>query len=102
MYLVQVLLPLQTNNGQPIPQSTFQTVCSELTDKFGGLTAYSRAPAEGLWQADFRPPVRDEIVLLEIMADELNRGWWSSYRKTLEQRFEQESIVVRAQEIISL
>ena len=102
MYLIQVLLPLQTNAGEAIPSATFQQVCTELTEKFGGLTAYSRAPADGMWQQDYRPPVRDQIVLFEIMAETLDRDWWSEYRQKLEGRFEQESIVVRAQEITSL
>ena len=70
----------------------------ELTGKYGGLTAFSRAPAEGLWQAGDGTK-RDDIVVFEVMADTLDRGWWQAYRRELERTFRQEAIVVRAQSV---
>lgn len=99
MHLVQVLLPLLDNSRDPIAEAEFARVRDELTTRFGGLTAYTRAPAEGLWKQAPDSTARDEIVLLEIMAEDLDRGWWASYRADLEARFGQEEIVVRAQEI---
>jgi hypothetical protein len=71
----------------------------ELTAKFGGLTAYSRAPAEGLWAAGDGPPARDDIVVYEVMVEELDRQWWKQLRVDLERRFEQDEIVIRAEQI---
>ena len=45
MRLIQILLPTHDNDGQPFPHATFATVRRELTDAFGGVTAYTRAPA---------------------------------------------------------
>ena len=70
----------------------------ELTGKYGGLTAFSRAPAKGLWQ-EGSGTKRDDIVVLEVMADQLDRAWWQRYRRDLERAFRQEAIVVRAQEL---
>ena len=67
--------------------------------RFGGLTAYTRAPAEGLWKEDEDRTSRDEVVIFEVMAEELDRSWWQQYRRGLEARFRQEQVVVRAQEI---
>jgi streptogramin lyase len=39
---------------------------------------------------------RDDIVVYEVMVDDLDRAWWSTYRAGLEQRFGQEEIAVRA------
>ncbi|HEY8357368.1 MAG TPA: hypothetical protein VIL30_07875 [Ramlibacter sp.] len=98
MHLVQILLPLQDNAGEPLPQALFAAVREELVDRFGGLTAYTRAPASGVWE-DAGEKQRDDIVVYEVMDDALDRGWWTRYRQELEHRFEQEEIVVRAQAI---
>src|SRR6476619_6313796 len=97
MYLIQVMLPLNANDGKRLPGDHFSLVRKELQDRFGGLTVYSRAPAEGLWQDDGTRTVHDNIVLFEIMADELDRDWWHQYRRRLENRFHQEEVVIRMQ-----
>ena len=49
MHLVQILLPVYDNEGNELPQVEFRRVRSELSHRFGGLTAFTRAPAEGIW-----------------------------------------------------
>jgi hypothetical protein len=39
------------------------------------------------------------IVIYEVMVEELDAGWWKQYRGRLEERFRQETVVVRAQEV---
>ena len=99
MHLIQVLLPLYDNDGQPLPRDLYRTVAAELTERFGGLTAHTRAPAEGLWKEGPATTARDDIVIYEVMADRLDRAWWRDYRSGLEARFRQEQVVVRAQAI---
>ena len=96
MFLVQLLLPLYDNDQQALPRSLFRTVSEELIERFGGLTTYSRAPANGYWREDGENAVRDETVVYEVMVDELDRDWWAQYRVDLERRFRQKSLVVRA------
>ena len=50
MHLIQILLPLYDNQGNELPQMEFRRVSSELSHRFGGLTAFTRAPAEGVWR----------------------------------------------------
>jgi len=53
----------------------FRQVADELTDKFGGLTAHTRAPAQGLWQADSGDaPTRDDIIIYQVMVESLDRA----------------------------
>lgn len=99
MHLIQVLLPLYDNAGAALPRDLFRAVAGELTERFGGLTAYTRAPAQGLWKEDDRTTARDDIVVYEVMADRLDRAWWRDYRAGLEARFRQEEVVVRAQAV---
>ena len=98
MHLVQLLLPLLRNDGARQPQALFAEVRQELVDRFGGLTAYNRAPAQGLWN-DQGGVERDEIVVYEVMVDDLDRAWWAAYRAGLAQRFGQKELVVRAQPV---
>lgn len=96
MHLIQLLLPLCDNDGHPFPQSMYLQIRDELTEQFGGITTYLRSPAEGLWKEGKCCTVRDEIVIYEVMAKELNRVWWQEFREKLEFLFRQESIIVRA------
>lgn len=99
MHLVQILLPLLDNDGQRQPDELFRRVRTTLTDRFGGLTTYSRAPARGLWQDDTGSTSADEIVVYEVMVEEIDRDWWARYRETLEREFRQKSVVLRATRI---
>ena len=95
MRLVQILLPVHDNEGKAFPHDAYAAVRAELTDAFGGVTAYLRAPASGAWD-EGDDVVRDDIVIYEVMADEVDADWWSSYRNALERRFRQDEIVIRA------
>jgi hypothetical protein len=99
MYLIHILLPLKDNKGKPLGRKLFRAVADELTERFGGLTAHTRAPAEGLWKEGSSETERDEIVIYEVMAEDLDETWWGKYRRRLEKRFRQERVIVRAQEI---
>ena len=99
MQLVQILLPLRGPKGNAFPHAEYSRVAEELTEQFGGMTAYTRAPASGLWQERDGETTRDDIVVYEVMVDELDTAWWSGYRRTLEGRFAQQELVVRAQDM---
>ena len=96
MYLVQILLPLYDNAGQAFDVREYVELRSELADRFGGVTAYTRAPARGVWKGDSGATTRDDIVIFEVMTEVLDREWWTTFRKQLEGRFRQESVIVRA------
>jgi len=98
MHLVQILLPVYDNEGNELPQMEFRRVSSELSHRFGGVTAFTRAPAEGVWKEPTTSrPTHDDIVVVEVMVSELDRDWWKSYRSDLERRFKQDEVVIRAQ-----
>ncbi|WP_420475819.1 hypothetical protein [Noviherbaspirillum sp. ST9] len=99
MQLIQLFLPLYDNDGAALPHALFRQVRDELVERFGGLTAHSRAPLSGLWQEPEGETVRDDLVAYEVMADTVDEVWWRNYRQMLEQQFRQESIVIRAQPI---
>jgi hypothetical protein len=94
--LVQILLPVYDSAGSPFPANVYHKVRAKLTEKFGGLTIYSRAPAEGLWSKGSEVK-RDDIIVFEVMAESLDRAWWTQFKRALERVFCQDEIVVRAQ-----
>ncbi len=97
MHIVQFLLPLRDNARQPFPRADFDKVRTELTDRFGGVTAFLQSPALGIWKDEEEgETMRDEMVLYEVMVESLDRAWWSGYRSELERRFRQERVVMRA------
>lgn len=99
MYLTQLLLPLYDNAERNLPKTLFAEVRDELTQQFGGLTAHSRAPVDGLWQEDDSHTVRDDLIIYEVMSDELDHAWWKTYRASLEERFRQDQVLIRAHPI---
>ena len=99
-YLVQILLPI-TRAAGPVPTATLEQVSEELSDRFGGVTAYTRTPATGLWKTSDETD-RDTVVMVEVVVNVLDREWWAAYRQSLEQRFHQELIHTRALPIESV
>ena len=95
MHLVQILLPVYGNDGEEILRDSYARIRDELVARFGGLTAFIQSPAEGLWTGDGNRTGRDDIVMLEVMMEAVDKAWWGSYRKRLQQILRQELIVIR-------
>ena len=98
MYLVEILLPVYDNQRRPFGREPFDRVRDELVERFGGVTAFRRSPAEGVWQEGGENNY-DEVVIYQVMTEILDRDWWGEYRRELEQHFRQDQIVVRATSI---
>lgn len=95
MQLIQILLPLYNNEKQIYQENVFSSIKQELTEKFGGITVYTRSPATGLWKENENKTVRDDIVIYEVMAKDLDSNWWINYREKLQKIFQQNEIVFR-------
>ena len=96
-YLVQILLPKETGNGKPVKRKWFEDIVKELTGKFGGATSFVRAPGQGLWRSGGETQ-RDNIAVIEVMAEQLEPQFWNAPRKRIERELSQEEIVIRAHE----
>ena len=95
MHLIEIFLPCADNDGRPFAKQKFAAVRERLTKEFGGVTAFTRAPAHGVFK-DGEAVMHDDIVVLEVMVDRLDRNIWARYRKELEQDFAQDEILIRA------
>ena len=101
MHLVEIFLPLSDNSGTPFAAGLYEAVRQELTEHFGGVTSFSRSPADGRFQENGKV-VRDDIVVFEVMIESLDRSWWGAYRRSLERIFSQDEILIRATAITRL
>jgi hypothetical protein len=95
MHLIQILLPTHHRDGSDVGADAFARVRDELTERFGGVTAYTRSPATGLWKSGAEIE-RDQVVMVEVVVDVFDRDWWARYRESLEDRFGQEEVHARA------
>ncbi|EJN34700.1 hypothetical protein PMI35_00448 [Pseudomonas sp. GM78] len=96
MHLIEVFLPLNTNDGAPQPVELLRHVREHLTDQFGGVTAFIRNPAKGISLQEGNERSEDDIIIYEVMVEAVDRLWWQSYKRDLEERFQQEEILIRA------
>jgi hypothetical protein len=92
VFLIQMLLPA---TGARAVAGLAETR-RELVERFKGVTAYVRAPAKGLWTAPSGHTEADDVVMVEVVTDTFNRAWWRDYGATLERRFDQAEIHIRA------
>jgi hypothetical protein len=94
--LIQMLLPTKGADGAAFGDDVLGQTRGELIERFGGLTAYMRSPAAGAWTSADGRVEKDSVVMIEVIAETFDVGWWRSYAKKLKQRFAQESVHVRA------
>jgi hypothetical protein len=99
MQLLEIFLPLSDKAGDRFDRQLYEQVEQELLSHFDGFTAYSRAPAAGLWKDDRSSVEFDELVIYEVMTKALEKDWWKAYRQKLEQRFSQDKILIRSQAV---
>lgn len=94
MEIVEVFLPLETGSGVAVDPEIIEGIIGGLADRFGGATAFTRAPAEGLWKQN-RQIRKDRVIIVEVMVDEIDEAWWRDYRRRLEVEFEQDEVMIR-------
>ena len=97
--LFQIYLPRNQENGKPFSGEMFEKVKTELTDRFGGLTMYTRAPAKGLWKEEGEKTLSDDILIYEVLATAYDEEFWKAYKTKLEKTFKQDEVLIRCSTI---
>jgi hypothetical protein len=98
MKLIQILLPLQDDEGRTFPSEQYDRLAQELTERFGGVTNFARSPAEGRWKQSGSTKYED-MVVMEVMTETVDHEWWSDMRQRLMREFRQDEVVIRCQPI---
>lgn len=94
-HLIEILLPKARGDGAPVSKGWFAALLAELAGRFGGVTSFIRASGEGLWD-DGRGTERDEIAVIEVMAEGFDDAYWSALKQRLERELAQDEIIIRA------
>lgn len=64
---IDIYLPLDFNDGRPIPESKFVSLQQELLSRFGGVTSVQRQfPLQGIWQSGAEV-YQDRVVVFSVM-----------------------------------
>src|SRR5262245_59826465 len=64
---IEIYLPLDYNDGRPIPESKYVSLQQQLLDRFGGVTSVQRQfPLQGAWQSGAHV-YRDRVVVFSVM-----------------------------------
>jgi hypothetical protein len=95
MYLIEIFLPLSANDGRPIPSAEFEWALEQMVREWGGVTAFTRTPAQGLSFENGDQRVEDDIIVYEVMVDGVDRFWWQNFKRELEERFQQRVVLIR-------
>jgi hypothetical protein len=98
MKLIQLYIPLYDRSSNQFPQGWFEDVRNMLTEKFGGVTIYTRAPASGFWKQEGKV-IKDEIIIYEVIAPEADMEFWKSCKVSLEKKFSQDELIIRVSDI---
>ncbi len=85
----EVLLPLQFNDGQAVPQAHFTETLAELRQRFGDLSIETQA-TRGLTQYGSQH-FRDDLIRVYVDVPDLpeNREFFVTWKETLKARFQQ-------------
>lgn len=104
---IDVYLPLDYNDGHPIPDSKFLAVQQQLLERFGGVTSIQRQfPLQGLWRGEGKVH-QDRVVVLTVMdfqtktEFELLR-YLERLKTRLKRKFDQLEILITVQELLAV
>lgn len=101
-WCMELFLPLRKPDGEAVDNDYLRALEHELTERFGGVTAYIRSPARGRWQDAGGETQSDDIVILEVMTAAVDDRWWRELRERLERDLEQDEVLIRAHAIRQL
>jgi len=102
MFVVELFLPLEKPDGSAVPTQVFERIKTELTTRFGGVTAHLQSPAEGAWKPEAADVISERIVIFEVMVEDVDTAWWREYRHELETELDQHRILARLHQVTVL
>ena len=95
----EILLLLQFNDGEPIPDDLIVAVELELEQKFGSISTETQR-IRGRWQHEGQT-YRDELirVFIDVRDTPDNRQFFRGFKEILKERFQQKDIWITSSPI---
>jgi hypothetical protein len=104
---IEIYLPLEYNDGRPIPESRYVSLQQELLDRFGGVTSTQRQfPLQGVWQSGAEV-YQGRVVVLGVMSfrDETqleSLRYLERLKARLKKKFDQLDILITVTELLAV
>jgi hypothetical protein len=104
---IDIYLPLDFNDGRPIPESKYLALQQELLERFGGVTSVQRQfPLQGVWQSG-PTTYHDRVVILSVMdfrgeAQLACLRYLERLKTRLKKRFDQLEILITVAEMLAV
>src|SRR5437870_5331935 len=104
---IEIYLPLDYNDGRPIPESKYIALQQELLSRFGGVTTVQRQfPLQGVWQSGTQT-YHDRVVVFSVMdfreASQLESlRYLEKLKGRLKRKFDQLEILVTVAELLAI
>ena len=104
---IEIYLPLDYNDGRPIPESKYVALQQELLNRFGGVTSVQRQfPLQGVWQAE-TVVYHDRVVVFSVMG--FREGtqmeclrYLVRLKERLKKKFDQLEILITVAELLAI
>jgi hypothetical protein len=104
---IEIFLPLDYNDGRPIPESKYVSLQQELLSRFGGVTSVQRQfPLQGVWQTGSEV-YHDRVVVFSVMdfRDETqieSLRYLEKLKVRLKKKFDQLEILITVAELLAV
>lgn len=104
---IEIYLPLDFNNGEPIPESKFMSLQRELLARFGGVTSVQKQfPLKGVWHSG-EEIYYDQVVVFSVM--DFRSGtqieclrYLQGLKTRLKKRFDQLEILITVADLLAI
>ena len=104
---IDVYLPLDYNDGRPIPESKYVSLQQELLNRFGGVTSVQRQfPLQGVWRSG-TDIYHDRVVVFSVM--DFRGGtqleclrYLERLKARLKKRFDQLEVLITVAELLAI
>ena len=104
---IEIYLPLDYNDGRPVPESKYVSLQQELLDRFGGVTSVQRQfPLQGAWQSGSHV-YHDRVVVFSVM--DFRAGsqldclrYLEKLKGRLKKKFDQLEILITVAELLAI
>ncbi len=104
---IEIYLPLDLNDGRPIPESKYVSIQQELLNRFGGVTSVQRHfPLQGVWQSG-TDIYHDRVVVFSVMDFREERQleclrYLERLKGRLKKKFEQLEVLITVTELLAI
>ena len=104
---IDIYVPLDYNDGRPIPESKYVSLQHDLLNRFGGVTSVQRQfPLQGVWQSGSET-YHDRVVVFSVMdfREETQLKWLrylERLKERLKKKFDEPEILIVVAELLAI